>query len=87
MKKNLANQICKLWNEQHVGSYEPTKTQAIVCKSAVGGDYSVEVHPVGEENNGHSFHHIDVLFNIVGAFKVSAYITQDEEHKLYARIY
>ena len=52
MKKSLANQIAKLWNENHVGSYEPTKTQAIVRKSAINGDYSVEVRPVGEENNG-----------------------------------
>lgn len=87
MKKSLANQICKLWNENHVGSYEPTKTQAIVCKSVVGIDYSVEVHPVGEKNDGHSFHHIDVLANIVGTFKVSAYITQDGNNKLYARIF
>lgn len=87
MKKSLANQIAKLWNENHVGSYEPTKTQAIVCESSVKGDYYVEVHPIGEENNGHSFHHIEVLANIEGAFKVSAYITQDEEHKLYARIF
>ena len=86
MKKSLANQIAKLWNEQHVGNYEPTRTQAIVCESAVKGDCSVEVHPVGE-NDGHSFHHIEVLTNIEGTFKVYAYITQDDEHKLYARIF
>ena len=87
MKKSLANQICKLWNEQHVGSYEPTKTHAVVCKSAVENDYSVEVHPVGEENNGHSFHGIEALVSIEGTFKVSAYITQDENHRLYARFF
>ena len=87
MKKSLANQICKLWNENHVGSYEPTKTQAIVCESAVNGDYSVEVHPIGEENDGHSFHSIEALVNIEGTFKVSAYITQDENQRLYARIF
>lgn len=87
MKKSLANQIAKLWNENHVGSYEPTKTQAIVRKSAINGDYSVEVRPVGEENNGHSFHSIKALANIEGALKVSAYITQDDEHRLYARIF
>ena len=87
MKKSLANQIAKLWNENHVGSYEPTKTQAIVCKSAVRGEHSVEVHPVGEENDGHSFHSIEAVISIEGAYKVSAYITQDEEHKLYARIF
>jgi hypothetical protein len=87
MKKSLANQICKLWNEQHVGSYEPTKTHAVVCKSAVENEYSVEVHPSGEMNDGHSFHSIEALANIEGALKVSAYITQDEEHKLFARIF
>jgi hypothetical protein len=87
MKKSLANQICKLWNEQHVGSYEPTKTHAIVCESAAKGDYSVEVHPFGEMNDGHSFHIIEALANIEGALKVSAYITQDAEHRLYAMIF
>lgn len=87
MKKSLANTICKLWNENHVGNYEPTKTQATVCESVVKGDYSVEVRPVGEENDGHSFHSIEALANIEGALKVSAYITQDEEHKLFARIF
>lgn len=87
MKKSLANQIAKLWNEQHVGSYEPTKTHAIVCKDAVKGEYSVEVHPFGEMNDGHSFHSTEALVCIEGTFKVSAYITQNEDNKLYARIF
>lgn len=87
MKKSLANTICKLWNEQHVDNYAPTKTHAIVYGSATHGDYCVEIHPIGEENNGNSFHHIEELTNIEGAFNVSAYITQDDENKLYARIF
>lgn len=87
MKKSLANQIAKLWNENHVGNYEPTKTHAIVCESAANGDYSVEVHPFGEMNDGHSFHIIEALASIEGAFKVSAYITQDRYNLLYARIF
>ena len=87
MKKSLANKICKLWNENHVGSYEPTKTQAIVCESAIKGEYSVEVHPFGENNDGHSFHSIETVVDIERAFRVSAYITQDENNKLYARIF
>ena len=87
MKKSLANQIAKLWNEKHVGNYEPTKTHAIVWKDAVKGNYSVEVHPFGEMNDGHSFHSIKELVSIEGTFKVSAYMTQDEEHRLYARIF
>lgn len=87
MKKSLANQIAKLWNEQHAGSYAPTKTHAIVYGSATHGDYCVEIHPIGEENDGRTFHSFEELTNIEGTFKVSAYITQDDEHKLYARIF
>lgn len=87
MKKSLANTICKLWNEQYVGSYEPTMTQATVCKSAVNRDYSVEVHPFGELHDGHAFFSMEHVTDIERAFKVSALITQDDEHKLYARIY
>lgn len=87
MKKSLANQIAKLWNENHVGSYEPTKTEAIVCKNGIKGEYSVEVHPFGELNDGHAFFSMEHVTDIERAFKVSALITQDEEHKLYARIY
>ena len=87
MKKTLANQIAKLWNEQHAGTYAPTKTKAVVCESAAKGDFSVEVYPVGVENCGHSFHSIESLVSIEGSFKVSAYITQDERNRLYARIF
>lgn len=87
MKKSLANQIAKLWNENHVGNYEPTKTKAIVCKNAMKGEYSVEVHPFGENNDGDSFHCIEPVVDIERAFRVSAYITQDENNKLYARIF
>lgn len=87
MKKNLANQICKLWNDNFTGSYAPTKTKAEVCKNGTKDDYSVEVHPYGYENDGHSFHSHNEVSDIERAFKVSAYITQDKEHKLYARIF
>lgn len=87
MKKSLANQIAKLWNEQFVGGYEPTKTEAIVCGSGMKGEYSVEVHPFGELNNGHAFYSMEHVTDIARAFKVSALITQDEEHKLYARFF
>lgn len=85
MKKSLADTICNLWNDNFAGSYAPTKTKAEVC--VVKDDYSVEVHPCGEENNGHSFHSHNEVSDIERAFKVSAYITQDDEHKLYARIF
>lgn len=87
MKKALANQIEKLWNEEFSGCYEPTKTHAVVCESGMSGGYSVEVHPCGEANNGFSFHSIENVTDIERAFNVSAYITQDEENKLIARIF
>lgn len=87
MKKSLANQIAKLWNEQFAGNYEPTKTEAIVCKNCIKGEYAVEVHPFGELNDGHAFFSMENITDIERAFKVSALITQDKEHKLYARIY
>ena len=84
MKRSLANQIAKLWNDKHVGSYEPTKTVAnVVCG---GDDFAVEIHASGY-NDGLSFHYVTELASMEQAFKVSAYVTQDEEHKLYARIF
>ena len=85
MKKILAEQICKLWNDNFTGSYAPTMTQAEVC--VVKDHYSVEVHPFGEENIGHSFHSHKEVSDIERAFNVSSYITQDENNKLYARLF
>lgn len=85
MKKILAEQICKLWNDNFTGSYAPTMTKAEVC--GVNDDCSVEVRPCGEENNGHSFHSHNEVSDIERAFKVSSYITLDENNKLYARIF
>lgn len=84
MKKSLANQIAKLWNENLAGTYEPTKTEAIVCKELK--EYAVEIRPCGK-NNGSSFHHHEEVTYVERAFKVNAYIGQDHEHKLYARIF
>ncbi len=85
MKKSLANQIAKLWNENFAETTQATRTQAEVVESATG--YSVEVKNVGVENDGHAFYMHERITDVERAFKVSAYITQDEEHKLYARIY
>lgn len=74
MKKALANQIAKLWNENFTGSYEPTKTKAIVNKNGVNGDFSVEIVPDGI-NVGNSFHHNDEVTDVSRAFKVSSYMT------------
>jgi hypothetical protein len=86
MKKSLANQIAKLWNESLAGGYEPTKTKAEVKHDGVG-NYSVEVRPYSEENNGLSFHHIKELAGIERVFVVNAYIMIGRDGKLLARIF
>ena len=86
MEKSLANQIAKLWNDNFAGSYEPTKTMAEVCVCTHGG-YFVVVHPYGDENDGHAFYSHNEVSDIARAFRVSSYITQDENHRLCARIY
>ena len=73
MKKSLANQICKLWNENFAGSYEPTRTKAVVEQNGASGEYSVEIYP-DENNVGNSFHHNEELADVMRAFKVSAYL-------------
>ena len=73
MKKRLANQICKLWNENFAGSYEPTRTKAVVEQNGVSSGYSVEIYPE-KTNVGNSFHHNEELADVMRAFKVSAYL-------------
>jgi len=85
MKKSLANQICKLWNDNFAGSTPETRTQAEVTENATG--YAVEVKNVGAENDGYAFFAHEEITDIERAFRVNAYITQDENHRLYARIY
>lgn len=77
MKKALANQIAKLWNENFAGSYEPTRTVAKVGGSS-NQDYYVEICP-DVTNVGNSFHHIEELADVMRAFKVSAYVTTREQ--------
>lgn len=78
MKKSLANQIAKLWNENFAGSYEPTKTKAEVTQNGVKGDYAVEIVPDGI-NVGNSFHHNEEVTDISRAFKVSSYLSTREK--------
>lgn len=85
MKKSLANQIAKLWNENFAGYTEATKTKAVVTESG-RGDYAVEVNPT-DANTGHAFYSHAELTDVERAFKVSAYVTQDENGLLYGRIY
>ena len=85
MKKSLANQIAKLWNENFAGYTEATKTKAVVTDNG-GNDYAVEVNPT-DANTGHAFYAHAELSDIERTFKVSAYVSQDENGLLYGRIY
>jgi len=85
MKKSLANQICRLWNESLVGGYEPTKTCAETRKDKYG-DYSVLISPCSE-NGGLAFHRNCELADIERLFAVNAYVTIGRDGKLYARIF
>lgn len=85
MKKSLANQICRLWNESLAGGYEPTKTYAETRKEKYG-DYSVEISPC-RENDGISFNRNAELADIERVFGVNAYIMIGRDGKLLARIF
>lgn len=85
MKKSLANQIAKLWNESLAGSYELTKTYAETRKGE-NGDYCVEIYPCSK-NDGRSFHQHKELADIEGVFGVNAFTKIGRDNKLYARIF
>ena len=75
MKKSLANQIARLWNEKHAGIYEPTRTKAVVIECSRPGDFFVEIIPdKGNGNDGSSFHHQEEMTDVMRAFKVSSYV-------------
>ena len=73
MKKSLANQIVRVWNEKHAGIYEPTRTKAVVMNSSRKDDFFVEILP-DKGNDGASFHHQEEMTDVMRAFKVSAYV-------------
>lgn len=72
MKKNVANQIAKLWNDEHAGSTAETRTHAEVKDSCLG--YEVRISKE-DTNDGASFHHIDSLAAIEAAFKVRSFVS------------
>lgn len=73
MKKSLANQIARVWNEKHAGIYEPTKTKAVVMEGGRKDDFCVEIIP-DKGNDGSSFHHQEEMTDVMRAFKVSSYV-------------
>lgn len=85
MKKNVANQIAKLWNEQFAGITEETRTKAVVVEGRTKSDCSVEIYPDGA-NVGRSFHHNEELTDVGRTFKVSGYVTIDDG-KLIGRLF
>lgn len=85
MNKLLANKICKFWNDRFAFTTQETRTRAEVEDCTT--NYAVIVKNVGKENDGHAFYAHDKLTDVERAFKVHAYITQDENHRLYARIF
>lgn len=72
MKKSLANQIEKLWNESHANYTIATQTHAEVEPDALG--WRVRIQSTGG-NCGDSFHCVGELAGIETAFKVSSYVT------------
>lgn len=85
MKKSLANQIARLWNERLAGNYEKTKTYAETRENGAG-DYCVEIHPCSE-NSGIAFHRHGELADLERVFGVNAYISIGSDNKLCARIF
>ena len=68
MKKSLAKQIAKVWNEIHAGHTEETMTTAQVSEDCV------EIVPTAK-NDGMAFHHVEEFADIMRAFDVSGYVT------------
>ena len=68
MKKSLAKQIAKVWNELHAGNTEETKTTAQVSED------SVEIVPTAN-NDGTAFYHVEDFADVMRAFGVSGYVT------------
>lgn len=79
LKKNVANQIAKLWNAEHAGYTPATKTVAMV-----EGD-AVNIYPA-EDNIGVSFYHTEQLADITRAFRADCIITI-KQGKVVARIF
>ena len=82
MKKSLANQISKLWNENFAGS-----TSATMTKAFAEGE-NVYIRNVGDDNDGHVFFHTEELADVTRTFKVSSIVVVDyDTHKVYARLF
>ena len=72
MKKALAKQIAKHWNDHFAGRTPATRTVA------ESDGENVWIKPT-DENDGMCFHHNEELTDVSRAFKVNSYITTSEK--------
>lgn len=79
MKKSLANQIAKLWNENFAGSTAATRTVA------ESDGENVWIKPTGE-NDGTCFYHNEEFADVMRCFKVSG-IVCIRENQVLARLF
>lgn len=75
MKKNVANQVVKLWNEKHAGSTPSTKTHAEVVKGL--SDYRVTIRPLSGAF-GDVFYHVEEFVLFQKVFGIHGYITIED---------
>lgn len=79
MKKSVAKQIVKLWNENFENTTEATRTKAVVVepyrKRNADEAWEVEIIPDGDENIGRTFHVNEKMTDVERCFKVSGYVT------------
>jgi hypothetical protein len=74
MKKALARQIARLWNEKHSNYTSGTTTFATAKEdTAIHSVYSVIISPTGD-NDGTCFYQCAELTGIEKAFNVHSYI-------------
>ena len=75
MKKDLATQIARLWNEHHSNYTSMTTTFATAKEDTANHSvYSVIINPTGD-NDGSCFYQCAELSGIEEAFGVHSYIT------------
>ena len=74
MTKKLAKQIAELWNAQFAGCTEETRTKAVVEEPAYKKNWSVEIVPEGDKNDGRAFYHSEEMTDVKRVFKVSGYV-------------
>lgn len=79
MKKSVAKQIAKLWNEKFANTTAATRTKAVVVEPYIllhaTERFEVEIIPDGDANDGLTFHANENMTDVERCFKVSGYVT------------